>query len=71
MHGGWENIIGGCLASERSQKDMTMVKRKCITTPWKRALKFKDKKERIEKGKVDSGQGLLKTYSLPQWSSFV
>lgn len=58
------------MSSERSVKNITIVKKGCVTAAKKKYLISWNDNERVEEGEPDNGCGLLKTCSLFQWSSF-
>lgn len=57
-----EDIISSPMASKRSLKDITIVRRRLMANLKKTVLKFRDGNELVEEGEVDSGQRLLNMY---------
>lgn len=61
---------GGWMAGRRSLKDTTTEKRRYMVAPNGRTSKLRNENEEVEEVEVDSGEALLKMYSLSQWQSF-
>lgn len=61
-----EDIISGWMASEKSVKNIRMVRSRCTVAPKNRTLKFGVENERVKESKVDSSLVLLNTHAISQ-----